>query len=75
MFSSFLSFCLRFFRSRIQLQLEIIFLRKQSEILARLSTRPRAGLTNPRDGFPHKHTSRDTYAASRLMKKSLLFPD
>ncbi len=41
MLSSFLSFCLRFFRSRIQLQLEIIFLRKQLEILARTSTRPR----------------------------------
>ena len=41
MISSFLSFCLRFFRSRIQLQLEIIFLRKQLEILARTSTRPR----------------------------------
>ena len=41
MLSSFLSFCLRFFRSRIQLQLEIIFLRKQLDILARTSTRPR----------------------------------
>ena len=35
MIRSFLSFCLRFIRSRIQLQLEIIFLRKQLEILAR----------------------------------------
>ncbi len=41
MLSSFFSFCLRFFRSRIQLQLEIIFLRKPLEILARTSTRPR----------------------------------
>jgi putative transposase len=41
MLRSFLSFCLRFFRSRIQLQLEIIFLRKQLEILVRTSTRPR----------------------------------
>jgi len=41
MLSSFLSFCLRFFRSRIQLQLEIIFLQEQLEILARTSTRSR----------------------------------
>ena len=44
--SSFLSFCLRFFRSRIQLQLEIIFLRKQLEIPARTSTRPRPRPSN-----------------------------
>jgi transposase InsO family protein len=41
MLSSFLSFCFRFFRSRIHLQLEIIFLRKELEILARTSSRPR----------------------------------
>ena len=36
-----LSLCLRFFKSRIQLQLEIIFLRKQIEILTRTSRKPR----------------------------------
>jgi putative transposase len=41
MIRSFLSFCLRFFKSRIQLQLEIVYLRKQLEILARSSTKPR----------------------------------
>jgi hypothetical protein len=41
MLSSFLSFCLQFFRSRIQLQLEIVYLRKQLEILARAATRHR----------------------------------
>jgi putative transposase len=41
MLSSFRSFCLRFFRSRIQIQLEIISLRKQLEILARTPSRPR----------------------------------
>jgi putative transposase len=41
MISSFLSFCLRFLKSRIQLQLEIVFLRKQLEILRPTSSRPR----------------------------------
>ena len=41
MLSSFLSFYLRFLRLRIQLQLEIIFLRKQIEILTRTSRKPR----------------------------------
>ena len=33
MIRSLLSFCLRFFKSRTQLQLEIVYLRKQWEIL------------------------------------------
>ena len=41
MIRSFLSFCLRFLKSRIQLQLEIVYLRKQLEIPARSSARPR----------------------------------
>ena len=41
MVRSFLSFCLRFLKSRTQLQLEIVYLRKQLEILARSSTKPR----------------------------------
>jgi transposase InsO family protein len=41
MVRSFLSFCLRFFKSGIQLQLEIVYLGKQLEILARSSTKPR----------------------------------
>ena len=41
MFRSLLSFCLGYFKSRTQLQLEILFLRKQLEILTRKSPRPR----------------------------------
>ena len=41
MIRSLLSLCLRFFKSRIQLQLEIIFLRKQLEIVARTSPKLR----------------------------------
>jgi putative transposase len=41
MLGSFLSFCLRFFRPRFQLQLEIILLQIQLEILVRTSTRLR----------------------------------
>jgi len=41
MIRSFLSFSLRFFKSRLQLQLEIIFLRKQLEIAARTSPKLR----------------------------------
>ena len=41
MVKSLLLFCLRFFKSRIQLQLEIVYLRKQLEILTRTSQRPR----------------------------------
>ena len=48
MIRSFVLFCLRFFKSRIQLQLEIVFLRKQLEILARTSTKPRL---KPSDRF------------------------
>jgi putative transposase len=36
-----LSFCLRFLKSRTQLQLEIVCLRKQLEILTRTSAKPR----------------------------------
>jgi putative transposase len=48
MIRSLLSFCLRFFNSRIQLQLEIVFLREQLDILARTSAKPRL---RPTDGF------------------------
>jgi putative transposase len=48
MLQSFLSFCLRFFKSRTQLQLEIVYLRKQLEILARTSGKPRL---RPSDRF------------------------
>jgi len=48
MIRSFVLFCLRFFKSRIQLQLEIVFLRKQLEILARTSAKPRL---TPSDRF------------------------
>ena len=41
MIRSFVSFCLGFFKSRTQLQLEIVYLRKQLEILARTSAKPR----------------------------------
>lgn len=41
MIRSLLSFCVRFFKSRTQLQLEIVCLRKQLEILTRTSPRPR----------------------------------
>jgi putative transposase len=41
MIRSFLSFCLSLFKSTSQVRLENIFLRKQLEILARTSTRPR----------------------------------
>jgi len=40
MIRSLLSLCLRFFKSRAQLQLEIVYLRKQLEILTRTSPRP-----------------------------------
>jgi putative transposase len=45
---SFVSFCLGFFKSRTQLQLEIVSLRKQLEILARTSAKPRL---RPSDRF------------------------
>jgi len=48
MIRSFLSFCLRFFTSRTQLQLEIVYLRKQLEILARTFAKPRL---RPSDRF------------------------
>ncbi|MDP2885804.1 MAG: helix-turn-helix domain-containing protein [Ignavibacteria bacterium] len=48
MIRSLLSFCLRFFKSRTQLQLEIVYLRKQLEILSRTSPRPRL---RPSDRF------------------------
>jgi len=48
MIRSLLSFCLRFFKSRIQLQLEIVYLRKQLEILTRTTPRPRL---RPSDRF------------------------
>ena len=48
MIGSLLSFRLRFLNSRIQLQLEIVFLRKQLDILARTSAKPRLG---PSDRF------------------------
>ena len=41
MIRSLLSFCLAFFKSRTQLQLEIVYLRKQLEILTRTSPKPR----------------------------------
>jgi transposase InsO family protein len=41
MVRSLLSFCLRFLKSRTELQLEIVYLRKQLEILARSSAKPR----------------------------------
>lgn len=41
MIRSILSFCLAFFKSRTQLQLEIVYLRKQLDILARTSPKPR----------------------------------
>jgi putative transposase len=41
MFRSFLTLFLKFFNSRAQLQLEIVFLRKQVERLTRTSPRPR----------------------------------
>jgi hypothetical protein len=41
MIRSLLLFCLRFFKSRTQLQLEIVYLRKQLEILTRTASRPR----------------------------------
>jgi len=41
MIRSFLSFCLSFLRTTTQLRLENLFLRKQMEILARTSSRPR----------------------------------
>jgi len=41
MIRSLLSFCLGFFKSRTQLQLEIAYLRKQLEILTRTSPKPR----------------------------------
>ena len=41
MLSSFLSFFLSFLRSTTQVRIENAFLRKQLEILARTSTRPR----------------------------------
>ena len=40
MVRSLLSFCLGFFKSRTRLQLEIVYLRKQLEILTRTSPRP-----------------------------------
>jgi putative transposase len=48
MFRSLLSFCLGYFKSRTQLQLEILFLRKQLSILTRKSHRPRL---RPSDKF------------------------
>lgn len=48
MIRSLLSFCLGYFKSRTQLQLEIVFLRKQLEILARTSRKPRM---RPSDRF------------------------
>ena len=41
MVRSLLSFCLRILKSRTELQLEIVYLRKQLEILARSSAKPR----------------------------------
>ena len=41
MLRSLLSFCLGFFKSRTQLQLEIVYLRKQLEILTRTTSKPR----------------------------------
>ena len=41
MIRSLLSFCLRCFKSKTRLQLEIVFLRKQLEILTRTSPKPR----------------------------------
>ncbi len=48
MVRSLLSFCLRFLKSRTQLQLEIVYLRKQLEILTRTSAKPRL---RPSDRF------------------------
>ncbi|MDP2886980.1 MAG: integrase core domain-containing protein [Ignavibacteria bacterium] len=48
MFRSLLLFCLGYFKSRTQLQLEIVYLRKQLEILARKSRKPRI---RPSDRF------------------------
>jgi len=48
MIRSLLSFCLGYFKSRTQLQLEIVYLRKQLEILTRTSPRPRL---RPSDRF------------------------
>jgi hypothetical protein len=48
MLRSFLSFCLSFLRTTTQVRLEHLFLRKQMEILARMSTRPRL---RPSDRF------------------------
>jgi hypothetical protein len=48
MLRSYLSFCLSLFKSHTQLQLEIVFLRKQLDILARTSAKPRLG---PSDRF------------------------
>jgi putative transposase len=48
MVRSFVSFCLGFFKSRTQLQLEMVYLRKQLEILTRTSAKPRL---RPSDRF------------------------
>jgi len=41
MIKSFVSFCPGFFKSRTQLQLEIVYLRKQLDIVTRTSAGPR----------------------------------